>query len=103
MNHRDNVALVLNLLLFAVLLGAATIAISHNTEPQPTPKPSRAAAIMAEHDCWRSQGPEGVIPGSAVVALPGRDAAWVSADVGFGIYLDGDPGVLYGFCREARR
>ena len=61
----------------------------------------RAAAVgrlVHRNRCWTGQAHAGVIPTHAVVTLPGAEPALVPADVGFGIWLDGDPGVLHGFC-----
>jgi len=61
----------------------------------------RSAAVqklLDGHGCWMGQAPDGVAPTHAVVTLPGSEPALVAADVGFGIWLEGDPGVLHGFC-----
>jgi len=61
----------------------------------------RAAAVgklLRRHGCWTGQAPAGVTPTHAVVTLPGAEPALVAAEVGFGIWLDGDPGVVHGFC-----
>jgi len=61
----------------------------------------RAAAVdglLRRNHCWTGQAPAGVTPSHAVVTLPDAEPALVAAEVGFGIWLDGDPGVLHGFC-----
>jgi hypothetical protein len=61
--------------------------------------PSRVERLMERHSCWSGEGPPGVIPGRAIVSAPGGRAEVVPADVGFGIWLDGEPGSLHAFCR----
>jgi hypothetical protein len=61
----------------------------------------RAAAVLRllrANGCWSGAAPAGTTPTHAVVTLPGHRAALVDADVGFGIWLEGDPGELHGFC-----
>jgi hypothetical protein len=60
---------------------------------------TRADRIVATHDCWSGAAPAGVEPTHAVVTLPGQVARRVPAGVGYGIWLDHDPGVLHAFCR----
>jgi hypothetical protein len=55
-------------------------------------------ALLERHGCWTDRAPAGVTPSHAVVTLPGGEPALVAAAIGFGIWLDGDPGVLHGFC-----
>lgn len=62
-------------------------------------QPTRAERIVERHDCWSGAAPAGVEPTHAVVTLPGQVARRVPADVGYGIWLDHDPGVLHAFCR----
>lgn len=65
-------------------------------DPPPT---TRAERLVGRHDCWTGAAPAGApVPSHAVVTRPGRRAQLVDADVGFGIWLDGDPGVLHAFC-----
>jgi hypothetical protein len=54
---------------------------------------------MAEHDCWTGEGPEGVIPGHAVITNQKGVTKYVKGDRGFAIWLEGAPGTLHGFCR----
>jgi hypothetical protein len=63
------------------------------------PGPSRAERLTARYDCWTHEAPAGAVPGHAVVRLPGEVARRVPAEIGFGIWLDHDPGVVYAFCR----
>ncbi len=61
----------------------------------------RVAVLVESHDCWTGPSPHGddVIPGHAVVALPGGAPRLLSSRVGFAIWLDGRPGTLHAFCR----
>ena len=63
----------------------------------PSPDQVRAELLMADNDCWTGSGPEGVIPGHAVVDI-GNGPEVHPSEVGFGIWLDGDPGTLFAFC-----
>jgi hypothetical protein len=54
---------------------------------------------MEGHGCWSDAAPAGAPdPQHAVVTLPGESPRVVPADVGFGIWLEGKPGTLHGFC-----
>lgn len=56
-------------------------------------------ALNVEHDCYTGQNPTpGVDPRYAVVTLPGEDPALLPSTVGFGIWLNGDPGQHHSFC-----
>lgn len=60
---------------------------------------SWVSSLLAEHRCWTGAAPVGsAAPTRAVVTLPGRAPALVAAEVGYGVWLDGDPGVVHGFC-----
>ena len=61
--------------------------------------PTRAERLVITHHCWSGPAPTGAEPEHAVVTLPGQVARVVRAEVGFGIWLDHDPGVLHAFCR----
>src|SRR6476661_1830785 len=61
--------------------------------------PTRAERIVAAHHCWSGEAPTGVEPAHAVVTRPGQQPRLVRAEVGYGIWLDHDPGVLHAFCR----
>lgn len=69
---------------------------------QPTRTERRAARVadlVAAHRCWTGAAPAGApAPTRAVVSLPGRGPALVGAEVGYGVWLDGDAGVVHGFC-----
>jgi hypothetical protein len=81
-------------------VGFAVLAQSGPTNVDDHPvKPSRVERLLDKHDCWTSKAPEGVIPGHAIVTLPGDVARYTDADTGFGIWLDGNPGTLHAFCR----
>jgi hypothetical protein len=59
----------------------------------------RVESLLRRHDCWSGAAPTGAPePDHAVVTLPDQRPRLVAADVGFGIWLAGDPGVLHGFC-----
>lgn len=63
----------------------------------PSPGQTAAEFLIATHGCWASGGPDDVIPGHAVADV-GNGPELVTSDVGFGIWLDGDPGQLFAFC-----
>lgn len=67
----------------------------------------RVTRLVAKHDCWTGEAPEGVIPERAVVSLPRKQPAVVKSDVGFDIWLGPDstpnsgderPGTVHAFC-----
>ncbi len=97
----------------AVLTGVVSLAVtagglSAPTDPAPisplTPAATPAAVLrvdelIAAHDCWSGDAPDPtVIPGKAVVTLPGAEPALLPADVGFEIWLEGRPGTVHAFC-----
>ena len=86
---------VLAVFVLAVILADRTEAPAAAPHESPA---DRVAALMVAHRCWSGEGPQGVIPGHAVVDL-GAGPEYVSSDVGFAIWLDGKPGRLFGFCR----
>jgi hypothetical protein len=59
---------------------------------------ARTSRLFRHHGCWNGEAPAGVVPTHALVTLPGEQPALVAADVGYGIWLDGDTGQLHGFC-----
>lgn len=60
---------------------------------------ARVSALLVEHRCWTDGAPAGApAPGHAVVTRPGGSPRLVAEEVGFGIWLEGEPGVLHGFC-----
>jgi hypothetical protein len=64
-------------------------------------KAARAALIIRlfrQNGCWNGDAPAGAVPTHALVTLPGKGPVLVAADVGFGIWQDGDPGELHAFC-----
>jgi hypothetical protein len=59
---------------------------------------ARTVRLFRQHGCWSGEAPAGAVPTHALVTLPGEQPALVAADVGYGIWLDGDAGQLHGFC-----
>jgi hypothetical protein len=97
----------------AALTGVVSLAVaaggaSAPPDPAPLTPPTPAATpaavlrvdeLVADHGCWTGAAPDPtVIPGSAVVTLPGREPALVPADIGFEIWLEGRPGTVHAFC-----
>jgi len=76
-------------------------AVQSRTQARLAAKAARAARterLFRQHGCWNGEAPAGAVPTHALVTLPGKRAALVSADVGYGIWLDGHAGQLHGFC-----
>lgn len=68
-------------------------------ETRATRGAARVSRLLTKHGCWSGEAPEGAArPGHAVVTVPGVRPRLVDAAVGFGIWLEGEPGVLHGFC-----
>lgn len=96
---------------FAVLAGFATLAPRQAPSilpSEPTPAPvreveSRVELLLERHDCWTKNGPDGVIPGHAVVTIDGRARHVGDQITGQALeqLFDGaDHGlVVHGFCR----
>lgn len=92
------------------ILGASGLSQPETPSPGPSSSAPHAVAQSAlardriemlfnRHRCWSGSAPESSpIPSRAIVTLPGQPPKAVPADVGFGIWLDGDPGTLHGFC-----
>ncbi|MDX6371240.1 MAG: hypothetical protein QOD98_228 [Nocardioidaceae bacterium] len=59
---------------------------------------ARIVRLFKQGGCWQAEAPAGAEPTHALVTLPGEQPAMVAADVGYGIWLDGDPGQLHAFC-----
>ena len=69
------------------------------TDTRPAQGADRVSRLVEEHGCWTGEAPpDAPVPGHAVVTLPGQRPRLAHADVGFGIWLDGDPGTLHAFC-----
>lgn len=98
---------------FAVVIGIAYGAgvLNQDSPPkwaEPTDfGPTRVERLIERHDCWTETAPVGVIPGHAVVTLPGKRARLMSAEIGFNIWLGPDgqagsgdelAGRLHAFC-----
>lgn len=96
---------------FAVLAVLASLAPRQGPSIlpyEPTPAPvqefeSRVELLLERHHCWTRDGPDGVIPGHAVVTIDGR-VRYVGEQVtGHALeqLFDGvDHGlVVHGFCR----
>jgi len=59
----------------------------------------RVEALIMKHECWTGAAPAASPdPQHAVVTLPGGRPRMMSADVGYGIWLYHEPGVLHAFC-----
>ncbi len=68
-------------------------------QPFQEPGLDRVTHLIHQHHCWSGEAPkEAPIPGHAVVTLPGGRPRVMSADVGFGIWLYREPGVVHAFC-----
>jgi hypothetical protein len=76
-------------------------AVQRRSEARQAAKAARAARtsrLFRRNGCWNGEAPAGAVPTHALVTLPGKQPALVTADVGYGIWLDGDAGQLHGFC-----
>lgn len=99
------VKMAVGVALVALVVQGQASGIIDATQPPPqevVTKQSRSDRLFEKHDCWNGEAPKDVGPfgpGHAVVTLPGHKAQYVSADVGYGIWLEGKPGTLHGFCR----
>lgn len=85
--------------------GAPVTSATPTARAKPTKAQRRAVrrsaatrTLLEDNGCWVGEAPDGAAPTHAVVTLPGAGPALVAADVGFGIWLEGEPGVLHGFC-----
>jgi len=92
-----------NLALVAVLLAAwiANVAGATSAEGRPFSDTGldRVQQLVEKHHCWTGKAPPDIgEPKHAVVTLPGGRARVMSADVGYGIWLYHEPGVLHAFC-----
>jgi hypothetical protein len=85
------------LLAWSLTSGLASAVVAG--EPFQEPGLDRVTHLIEKHDCWSGEAPENApIPGHAVVTLPGGRPRVMSADVGFGIWLYHEPGVVHAFC-----
>lgn len=82
---------------FAFLAIAAGSAEDVEVDWQPMPYETAVTDLIADNGCWTGEGPADVIPGHSVVDV-GNGPELALSDVGFGIWLDGDPGKVYAFC-----
>lgn len=81
------------------LVQAPAVSTGPTTGPRSAQGADRVSSLLARHHCWTGEAPAGAPdPGHAVVTVHGGRPRLVDAAVGFGIWLDGDPGVLHGFC-----
>ena len=87
------------------VLGTPALVQAPSVSPGPTTGTrsaqgaDRVSSLLARHHCWTGEAPAGAPdPGHAVVTIHGGRPHLVDAAVGFGIWLEGDPGVLHGFC-----
>jgi hypothetical protein len=68
-------------------------------QPFQEPGLDRVTHLIEKHHCWTGEAPaDAPIPGHAVVTLPGGRPRLMPADVGFGIWLYREPGVVHAFC-----
>jgi hypothetical protein len=88
-----------------LVLGFAVIQLGLSWVPQrasyaPATDDLAVQRLMDEAGCWTSATATDahVMPGSALVTLPGGDPELVDPDIGFAIWLEGRPGVLHAFC-----
>lgn len=59
----------------------------------------RVTTLVSRHHCWSGESPPGAPDATrAIVTLPDDRTRVVPADTGFGIWLEGDPGVVHAFC-----
>jgi hypothetical protein len=93
--HRFALGFGIATFILAAILADRTTAPA---QPAPNTDADRVVAMMDAHHCWSGEGPQGVIPGHAVVDT-GAGPEYVDSKVGFAIWLDGKPGTLSGFCR----
>jgi hypothetical protein len=67
--------------------------------PEPAAPAERLERIIDRHDCYTGEAPDpNMIPEFAIVSTAKRGPHLVPSAVGFGIWLDGDPGTLHAFC-----
>lgn len=81
--------------------------VATHVSSRPHPQADRLDRLVERHECWTGAAPADVIPGHAVVTLPGTEPQLVSSDVGFALWLGPDaqpgtnderPGQLHAFC-----
>jgi hypothetical protein len=65
---------------------------------QKAARAARTIRLFRQNGCWDGDAPAGAVPTHALVTLPGKQPTLVAAVVGYGIWLDGDPGQLHAFC-----
>jgi hypothetical protein len=93
-----------NLAIAAAVVGSwlvfsGTTPVTAAGEPYPEAGLDRVRQLIEKHDCWSGDEPPGVEePRRAVVTLPGGRPRIMPADVGYGIWLYHEPGVLHAFC-----
>lgn len=79
-------------------MGSSTVEAAPQSPSVTDPGPSRVELLIARHECWAGEAPSDVIPGHAIVTLPGGRPRVMLSDVGFGIWLDHNPGTVHAFC-----
>lgn len=92
------------LLGWAVVVGTAYLVVMSGSAEsldftwEPSPAQVVADDLIAEHECWTGTAPSpDVIPSRAVVDT-GDGPHLAPSDVGFDIYINDAPGVLFAFC-----
>lgn len=105
-----HLALLLTLVIWSLAAGLLVPGRLPNAPPEQDPAMpwSTVEALILQYGCWSGIAPQGrPVPRHAVVSLPGRPAALVSARVGFSIWLGPDgvagtgderAGILHAFC-----
>ena len=91
------VAVIAGIGAWAIIGGTATVTATG--QPYPDAGLDRVQRLIERHQCWTGEQPADVEqPGHAVVTLPGGRPQIMHADVGYGIWLYHEPGVLHAFC-----
>jgi len=81
------------------LVFSGTSQVTAAGEPYPDRGLDRVHHLIERHHCWTGEQPADVEePHRAVVTLPGGRPRMMPADVGYGIWLYREPGVLHAFC-----
>lgn len=85
-----------------VVLALPLLAAGLEDEAPPR-RPDPAIQLFVDHECWVDDGLTHPMPAGALATLPGEEPRIHAAEVGYGIWLEGDPGQLHAFCKEGPR